>query len=399
MATATRSKEKTGSQSAAGDRAATATRGAKAPPKAGTNGAHHAEANGAARATNVKGSKTGSARTGTAPINRHGLSNAELLDLYRTMLRIRRFEEKAKELFLEARLYGSVHLYIGEEAVATGACAALKEGDVISSTHRGHGHCIAKGLELKRMMAELMGKATGYNHGKGGSMHIASMEHGMLGANGIVGAGIPISAGAALGFWVRGSNEVAVCFFGDGAANHGSFHEGINFAATLNLPVVFICENNQYAQYHSVKQDLPIENVADRSVSYGIPGVIVDGADVLAMYGAAKTAVDRARSGEGPTLIEAKTYRFEGHFLGDPEPYRTKEEVAEARRSRDPIVSFSAVLQQLGVADTEALQKIDDEINAEVEEAVRFGEESPEPDENLLLTDIFTNADSHGRNL
>jgi TPP-dependent pyruvate/acetoin dehydrogenase alpha subunit len=333
------------------------------------------------------------------PISRHGLSDEQLVGLYRTMLRIRRFEEKAKELFLEARLYGSVHLYIGEEAVATGACAALRDGDVISSTHRGHGHCIAKGLEMSRMMAELMGKATGYNHGKGGSMHIASLEHGMLGANGIVGAGIPISTGAALGFWVAGKPNVALCFFGDGAANHGSFHEGINFAATLDLPVVFVCENNQYAQYHSVKQDLPIENVADRSVSYGIPGVIVDGSDLLGIYAACKEAADRARGGGGPTLIEAKTYRFEGHFLGDPEPYRTKEEVAQARASRDPLVRFSAVLQKLGAASVDQLRRIDDEVQAEVEEAVRFGEESPEPGPDLLLTDIFTNADADGREL
>jgi TPP-dependent pyruvate/acetoin dehydrogenase alpha subunit len=349
--------------------------------------------------TNGKASSNGHAKKSPSKIDRRGLGDEELIELYRTMLRIRRFEERVKELFLEARLYGSVHLYIGEEAVATGACAALREGDVISSTHRGHGHCIAKGLELGPMMAELMGKATGYNYGKGGSMHIASLDHGMLGANGIVGAGIPISAGAALGFWVRGSKEVAMCFFGDGAANHGSFHEGINFAATLDLPVVFICENNQYAQYHPVKQDLPIENVADRSVSYGIPGVIVDGSDVLAMYAAAKEAVDRARAGKGPTLIEAKTYRFEGHFLGDPEPYRTKEEVAEARRSRDPLVNFSAVLQELGVASPEFLKDLDSDVKEEVEESVRFGEGSPEPGPELLLTDIFTNADSHGRDL
>jgi pyruvate dehydrogenase E1 component alpha subunit len=219
----------------------------------------------------------------------------------------------------------------------------------------------------------------------------------MLGANGIVAAGIPISTGAALGFWVRGSPEVALCFFGDGGANHGAFHEGINFAATLKLPVVFVCENNQYAQYHAVKQDLPIENVADRAAAYGIPGVIVDGSDVLAVYGAARTAVDRARGGEGPTLIEAKTYRFEGHFLGDPEPYRTREEVAQARKSRDPLVQFGAVLQQLGVASAERLQGIDDEVKQEVEAAVEFGEASPEPGADLLLTDIYTGADPDGR--
>jgi len=335
----------------------------------------------------------------SAAIDRRGLSDEQLLDLYRTMLRIRRFEERVKELFLEARLYGSVHLYIGEEAVATGACAALQPGDVISSTHRGHGHCIAKGLELGPMMAELMGKATGYNHGKGGSMHIADLDKGMLGANGIVAAGIPISAGAALGFWIRGEPRVALCFFGDGGANHGAFHEGINFAAVYKLPVVFICENNQYAQYQSVQQDLPIEHVADRAAAYGIPGVIVDGSDVLAVYAAAKQAVERARRGEGPTLIEAKTYRFEGHFLGDPEPYRTKEEVAQARASKDPITRFAAVLQQLGVATAERLEQLDEESRAEVERAVEFAESSPEPGPDLLLTDIFTGADADGRSL
>jgi TPP-dependent pyruvate/acetoin dehydrogenase alpha subunit len=317
-----------------------------------------------------------------APIARQGLTDQQLLHLYTTMLRIRRFEERVKALFLDARLYGSVHLYIGEEAVATGACAALEESDVISSTHRGHGHCIAKGLELGPMMAELMGKVTGYNLGKGGSMHIASLDHGMLGANGIVAAGIPISTGAALGFWARGSHEVALCFFGDGGANHGAFHEGINFAATLKLPVVFVCENNQYAQYQSVTQDMPIADVADRAAAYGIPGVIVDGSDVLAVHGAVREAVDRARRGDGPTLIEAKTYRFEGHFLGDPEPYRTKEEVAQARASRDPLIRFSAVLQQLGVASA------DD-----------FAEASPEPGADLLLTDIYTQADATGRTI
>lgn len=348
-------------------------------------------------ATTVEAETRATAMAPSSPIERHGLSDQQLGEMYRTMLRIRRFEERVKELFLEARLYGSVHLYIGEEAVATGACTALRDGDVISSTHRGHGHCIAKGLELGPMMAELMGKATGYNHGKGGSMHIASLDHGMLGANGIVAAGIPISTGAALGFWIQGVPRVALCFFGDGGANHGSFHEGINFAASLDLPAVFVCENNQYAQYHAVKQDLPIENVADRSVSYGIRGVIVDGSDVLAVYGACKAAVDRARNGGGPSLIEAKTYRFEGHFLGDPEPYRTKEEVAQARLSRDPITRFGAVLQELGVATADELTRMDEEVIAAVEESVRFGEESPEPGPELLLTDIFTNADSHGR--
>ncbi len=336
---------------------------------------------------------------GTAPgaLDRHDLTDRDLIDVYRTMLRIRRFEERVKDLFLEARLYGSVHLYIGEEAVATAACKAIGDGDVISSTHRGHGHCIAMGLETGPMMAELMGKVTGYNHGKGGSMHIASLDHGMLGANGIVGAGIPISTGAALGFWIQERPNVALCFFGDGAANQGAFHEGINFAAGLKLPVVFICENNGYAQFQSVKQDLPIEHVATRAISYGIPGVIVQGEDVLDVYGAVKEAVRRARAGDGPTLIEAKTYRFEGHFLGDPEPYRTRAEVAAARATRDPLKLFGAQLQELGVATAEDLQAIHVQIDDEMERAIEFGESSPEPPASVLLTDIFTGADEHGR--
>jgi pyruvate dehydrogenase E1 component alpha subunit len=219
----------------------------------------------------------------------------------------------------------------------------------------------------------------------------------MLGANGIVAAGIPISAGAALGFWIKREPRVALCFFGDGGANHGAFHEGLNFAAVYKLPAVFVCENNQYAQYQSVQQDLPIDHVADRAAAYGIPGVIVDGSDVLAVYAAAREAVARARRGEGPSLIEAKTYRFEGHFLGDPEPYRTREEVARARASMDPIVRFSAVLQQLGAATVDDLQRLDDEIKAEVERAVQFAESSPDPDPDLLLTDIYTGADAAGR--
>ncbi|MCL5947356.1 MAG: thiamine pyrophosphate-dependent dehydrogenase E1 component subunit alpha [Chloroflexi bacterium] len=322
-------------------------------------------------------------------INREGLNDDQLRQFYVTMLRIRRFEEKVKELFLDARLYGSVHLYIGEEAVAAGACAALRDGDVISSTHRGHGHGIAKGLELGPMMAELMGKATGYNFGKGGSMHIASLDHGMLGANGIVAAGIPIATGAALGFWIRGSREVALCFFGDGGANHGAFHEGINFAATLKLPAIFLCENNHYAQYQPVTQDLPVSNVADRAAAYGIPGVIVDGADVLAVYAATRRAAERARAGEGPTLIEAKTYRFEGHFLGDPESYRAKEEVAAARTERDPLTRFATLLTQLGLAGAEDFQRYDDAVRQEVAAAVAFAESSPEPSPDLLLTDVY----------
>ncbi|MCL4544388.1 MAG: thiamine pyrophosphate-dependent dehydrogenase E1 component subunit alpha [Chloroflexi bacterium] len=312
------------------------------------------------------------------------------------MLRIRRFEERVKELFLAAHLYGSVHLYTGEEAIAAGACATLRPGDVISSTHRGHGHCIARGLSLDRMMAELMGKATGYNFGKGGSMHIASLDHGMLGANGIVAAGIPIATGAALGFWIRGQDNVALCFFGDGGANHGAFHEGINLAATLKLPVIFICENNHWAQYQSVSQDLPIAHVASRADAYGIPGCVVDGADVLAVYAATASAVQRARAGEGPSLIEAAAERFEGHFLGDPEVYRSKEEVAKARTTHDPLVRFGRLLEHAGVATATALQQRDEAVLREVDAAVAFAEASPEPGVDRLLTDVFTGADVDG---
>ena len=331
--------------------------------------------------------------------------------LYTQMARIRAFENAAEILSQggvsaynktadgSAKVRGPLHLSTGQEAVAVGVCAHLRASDYLTSTHRGHGHTLAKGADLGRMMGELYGKSNGFNGGKGGSMHIASLDHGMLGANGIVGAGIPISTGAALGFWVTGRPNVALCFFGDGAANEGAFHEGINFAAGLKLPVVFICENNGYAQFQSVQQDTPIPDIATRSISYGIPGVIVEGSDILAMYGAVRTAVDRARAGEGPTLIEAKTYRFEGHFLGDPEPYRTREEVAHARATRDPLKVFSAQLQELGVATTDDLARIDRLVRDEVERSVEFGEASPEPSEDILLTDIYTGADSHGRTI
>jgi pyruvate dehydrogenase E1 component alpha subunit len=312
-----------------------------------------------------------------------------LVWMYHTMLRIRRFEARVGELFREARLRGSVHLYIGEEACATGICAALRQDDYITSTHRGHGHCIAKGGTLKEMMAELMGKTTGYCKGKGGSMHIADLHLGILGANGIVGAGIPIATGAALSARNRGTDQVAVSFFGDGASNQGSFHEGINLASIFKLPAIYVCENNQYAQTTAATHDLNINDVADRAKAYGIPGVVVDGQDVLKVYDVARAAVARARAGEGPTLIEAKTYRFEGHFLGDPQTYRSRDEVAQWRETRDPIPPFRQyIVEHQVISDAEA-QRIDDDVEAEVEEAVRFGESSPEPAPELLFADVY----------
>jgi TPP-dependent pyruvate/acetoin dehydrogenase alpha subunit len=317
------------------------------------------------------------------------LSSEQLIGLYRTMVTIRRFEEKVAELFAAARLRGSVHVYIGEEAVATGACSALREDDYITSTHRGHGHCIAKGGKLPRMMAEIYGRATGYCKGKGGSMHIADLEAGILGANGIVGAGIPIAVGAALACKVRQLDRVVLAFFGDGAANTGSFHEAINLASVLKVPAIFVCENNQWAVSTPVTYSLPIPHVADRAASYGIPGEIVDGTDVLAVHEAVRGAAHRARSGRGPTLIEAKTYRWEGHFQGDPQTYRPGDDVETARREHDPIELCFTRLEAQGVLTEEQARVIDTEVRSEVDAAVQFSESSPEPGPALLFEDLY----------
>jgi len=272
------------------------------------------------------------------------LDHTLLIEMYRTMRKIRDFEDRVGELYLQGNIWGAVHLYSGEEAMAVGACMALREDDYITSTHRGHGHCIAKDGDLKRMMAEIFGRATGYCGGKGGSMHIANVEAGNLGANAIVGDGVGIAVGAALASRIKGTDQVAVTFFGDGATGAGIIHEAINLAAVLSLPVVFVCENNQYAVSTSVKYSLPVPGVADRALAYGIPAHVVDGNDVLAVYEVVKQAVERARNGEGPSLIEGKTYRWEGHYKGDPEVYRSQAEVAEQREKHDPIELFSKYL-------------------------------------------------------
>ncbi len=316
------------------------------------------------------------------------LDNERLIELYRTMVTIRRFEERVAELFTAGRLHGAVHLYIGEEAVATGACAALRPDDYITSTHRGHGHCIAKGGRLEKMMAEIFGRVSGYCKGKGGSMHIADLDMGILGANGIVGGGQPIAVGAALANKLQGSDRVTVCFFGDGASNTGSFHESLNLASVLKLPVVFICENNQFAVSTRCTYSIPIENVAGRAAGYGMPGAVVDGNDVLAVYEGVKAAVDRARTGQGPSLVEAKTYRWEGHYRGDPETYRTHEEVEEWREKRDPIILFREKLATQGLMSPEQAEAINAQVKAAVEAAVRFAEGSPEPDAGSLYEDL-----------
>lgn len=300
------------------------------------------------------------------------------LELYRTMLTIRRFEEKLFFLFSTRAMPGSMHQYNGEEAVATGVCACLTKADYITSTHRGHGHCIAKGADVNNIMAEMFAKTTGCCKGMGGSMHIADFSVGMLGANGIVAGGIPHAVGAAWSSQYRGTDQVAVAFFGDGASNEGSFHESLNLAAVWKLPVVFVCENNLYGFSTQYRRSTPIADIADRSAAYGIPGVVVDGMDVLAVREAAEKAVARAKSGEGPTLIECKTYRYMGHSRFEKPCYRTDEELAQWKL-RDPIVCFPKTLkEQYGVEDAE-LEQIEAEVTKRIDDSVTFAENSPDP--------------------
>jgi pyruvate dehydrogenase E1 component alpha subunit len=313
-----------------------------------------------------------------------------LLWMYETMVRIRVHEERVAELFAQGKIPGFVHLYVGEEAVAVGVMANLRREDFITSTHRGHGHYISKGGDVKASMAELFGKKTGSGKGKGGSMHIADLDVGELGANGIVGGGIPHAVGAGLGIKLNGLDNVAVAFFGDGASNQQNFHEGINLAAIWKLPVVFVCENNQYQISLSYDKQQTIKSVAERAKAYGIPGVSVDGQDVLAVYEVAKEAIERARRGEGPTLIEAKTYRFRGHFEGDPQVYRSKEEIEWWKKNKDPIKLFEEKLLAKGVATKEELDAIWEKARKEIEEAVKFAEESPWPSKEELLEDVFS---------
>ncbi|TDY64942.1 pyruvate dehydrogenase E1 component alpha subunit [Aminivibrio pyruvatiphilus] len=316
------------------------------------------------------------------------ISRETLLGMYRKMLTIRRFEERAAELYAAGRMPGFVHLYVGEEAVATGVCASLTDRDFITSTHRGHGHVIAKGGKTELMMAELYGKATGYCKGKGGSMHIADVDLGILGANGIVGAGQPISVGAAFACKYRKTDAVAVCFFGDGASNRGTFHEAMNMASSFKLPVVFVCENNMYGISNYQKHHMNISDIADRAGAYGVPGVSVDGNDVIAVYEAASEAVARARRGDGPSIVECKTWRQRGHFEGDPAKYKDPEE-QKAWLAKDPIPRIEAKLIELGMATQADLDRMRAKVNEEIEAAVKFAEDSPEPGDDELLTDVW----------
>ncbi|HAJ36440.1 MAG TPA: pyruvate dehydrogenase (acetyl-transferring) E1 component subunit alpha, partial [Chloroflexi bacterium] len=304
----------------------------------------------------------------------------KLLDIYTRILRIRRFEEEVGKLFAQGQLPGFVHLYIGEEAVGAGVCAALRDDDYIVSTHRGHGHVLAKGGDMQRMMAELFGKRDGYCKGKGGSMHIADFSIGMLGACGIVGGGIPVAVGAALSAKTRGTDQVAVTFFGDGAANEGSFHESLNLASALKLPVIFVCENNQYGEFTPATSAMNIKDIALRAQGYGIPGVIVDGTDAIAMYEAAQEAVARARRGEGPTLIEAKTHRRGGHAEGEDaflagQQYLLPEE-RDAMRRNDPLLKLHDYIVERKLVALETLETLDQEIGQAVVDAVAFARAS-----------------------
>ena len=316
------------------------------------------------------------------------IEKEKLIEMYRTMVRIRRFEERVAREFADGNIPGSVHSYIGEEAVAAGAIAHLRTDDYILSTHRGHGHLIAKGGKTDLMMAELFAKKTGYNLGKGGSMHIADVDIGILGAMGIVGSGIPIATGAGLSAKMRGTDQVTMCFFGDGASNIGRFHEGINMASIWNLPVIFICENNLYAVSVPQSYSMKIRDVADRAVSYGIPGVSVDGMNVIAVHETAGEAVARARRGEGPTLIECKTYRYRGHAEGLPSPYRTKEELEEWMK-KDPIESYTAKLIEMKVLTKKQANDIDQEMLEEMDQAVKFAQESPFPKPEETLENVY----------
>lgn len=317
------------------------------------------------------------------------LTNEKMIEMYSNMIQIRMFEERVAELFGAGKIPGFVHLYVGEEAVATGVCASLRPTDYITSTHRGHGHLISKGGDIKLMMAELLGKKTGYCKGKGGSMHIADVELGILGANGIVGGGPPLAAGAALAAQYQGRDDIAVCFFGDGASNQGTTHEAMNLASCWKLPVVFVNENNLYGISSCTLNSMCVADIADRASAYDMPGVVVDGNDVMAVYEAALEGINRARKGEGPCLIECKTYRFRGHFEGDPCVYRNEDELNEWK-GKDPLPRFETKLLEMDVLTPDKISDIRGNIENALAEAVTYAEQSPFPEADEIIEDVYT---------
>lgn len=317
-------------------------------------------------------------------------SREQLLKMYQLMVTIRRFEDRLYQLFLQGLVPGTLHQYQGQEAVAVGVCTALEPDDVIFSTHRPVGHGIAKGMTLKSIAAEIMGKAGGCAGGKGGQMHLTDVSVGMMTSNAIVGANIPIATGAALGFKLRGEERVSVSFFGDGAANIGAFHEGINLAAVKNAPVIFVCENNQYAASTHISLAMKIENIAERAASYGIPGQIVDGMDVIAVREITQQAIERARKGDGPTLIEAKTYRYMGHSRGDPGQYRSEDEISNWR-SLDPISKFRAYLLDQGI-NGQMLKSVEESVDDAISEALDYALAAPDPHPSELYSHVYANS-------
>ena len=308
-----------------------------------------------------------------------------------SMLTIRSFEEAVDGLFARGLMHGTMHLSIGQEASATGTCAALKPTDYITSTHRGHGHCIAKGADLTRMMAELLAKQTGYCRGRGGSMHIADTKTRNLGANGIVAGGIPIAVGAALAQKMRKENNVVVSFFGDGATNEGAFHEALNLAAIWDLPVIFVCENNKYGMSNSTELSMRVEKISDRAAAYGMAGVTVDGNDVDAVYQATLTAVQRARSGSGPTLIECETYRWKGHSKSDKNLYRSKEEIDEWK-AKDPILRFQETITRNGIVTQSDIDELTNRVRDTTRDAIREASAAPDSDPGELLSSVYRQA-------
>jgi pyruvate dehydrogenase E1 component alpha subunit len=322
------------------------------------------------------------------PMPGQNLSPEKHLEMYRTMVLIRRFEETVNELYMQGKIPSTLHLYIGQEAVAVGVIANLRQEDYVLSTHRPHGHALAKGVSPRAIMAELFGKGTGTCKGKGGSMHVGDIQVGMPPAIAIVGGNAPLAAGAALAFKMKKTDLVSVSFFGDGAANEGAWHESLNAAAIWNLPVIFVCENNLYGASTSFKTVFKINQVADRANAYGIPGIVVDGNDLLAVYQAASESVEKARNGEGPTLLECMTYRQCGHSRSDPRTYRSREE-EDAWKLKDPILTFRTYLLRQAIASESLLQSVESEVENELHETINYAESSPLPEPVGVLTDVF----------
>lgn len=323
------------------------------------------------------------------PIKGYGLDKENILKMYQDMLKIRYFENKITDLYSKGLMPGLAHLYIGEEAVAVGVCANLTERDFAVSTHRGHGHLIAQGADLKKMMAEVLGKETGYCKGKGGSMHIMDIKKGILGANGIVGAGIPIATGSAYSAKTRGTDQVTISFFGDAASNQGTFHESINMAAAWKLPVVYVCENNLYGISVDIRKVTATKDLSTRAKAYNIPGVAVDGNDILEVYKVSQEAIERARKGEGPSLVECKTYRWKGHHVGDPGQVYRLEKETEEWKEHCPIKTFRERLIKEKISSEEELSLIEKDAKEMIKEAADFAIQSPYPNENEAYEDLF----------